>query len=77
MLRIERFLILKQITMKENFAGTAETMLDRHHKPERKTTAQLLAGQHQRLQSTDVALCDITAQSFCCKKNREKFGNHA
>lgn len=77
MLRTEMFLILKQIKMKENFAGTAKTMLHKHHKTERKMTAQLLARFLQGLQNTDVGLYNITAQSFCFNKNRQKFGDQA
>lgn len=76
MLGIERFLILKQIKMKENFAGTAKTMLHKHHKTERKMTAQLFTWLLQGLPNTDVGLYNITAQSFCFKK-RQKFGDQA
>lgn len=76
MLKIVRFLILKQMKMKENFVGTAKTMLHKHHKTE-KMTAQLLARLLQGLQNTDVGLYNITAQSFCFKKKRQKFGDWA
>ena len=50
--------------MKENFAGTAKTMLHKHYKTERKVTAQLLAQLLQGVQNTDVGLYNIIAQSF-------------
>lgn len=56
MLRTERFLILKWIKIKENFVGIAKTMRHKHHKTERKMTAQFLAQLLQRLQNTDVGL---------------------
>lgn len=61
--------------MKENFAGTEKTMLQKHHKTEGKMTAQPLAWLLQGLQNTGVGLYNIIAQSFCFK--REKFGDLA
>lgn len=69
MLRTKRFLILKRIKIKENFVGIAKTMLQKHHKIERKMTAQFLAQLLQRLQNTDVGL-HSTAQSFASRTDR-------
>lgn len=62
--------------MKENFAGTAKTMLHKHHKTERKMTAQLLALLLQGLQNTAVGLYNTTARNICFT-NRQKFGDQA
>lgn len=70
MLRTERFLILKWIKIKENFVGIAKTMLHKHHKAERKMTAQFLAQLLQRLQNTDVGLYSSTAQGFASRRER-------
>lgn len=69
MLRTKRVLILKWIKIKHNFVGIAKTMLQKHHKTERKMTAQFLAQLLQRLQNTDVGLYS-TAQSFASRRDR-------
>lgn len=67
MLRAERFLILNWIKIKENFVRIAKTMLHKHHKTERKMTAQFLAQLLQRLQNTDVRLYSTT-QSLASRR---------
>lgn len=43
-------------------------MLHKHHKAERKMTAQFLAQLLQRLQNTDVGLYSSTAQGFASRR---------
>lgn len=69
MLRTERFLILNRIKIRENSVGIAKTMLHKHHKTERKMTAQFLAQLLQTLQNTDVRLY-FTAQSLASRRDR-------